>query len=177
MTAPGGPLLGRVQFPTGDDHEKDSQGKRLPRPLQLGSGSFDYSAGMVLTNLWQRWGINGDVLYTWNTEANNFEFGDTLRYDLAFAYRLFPRIYKVYPSPQLNLFLEFNGLYGDKHRANGKRLADSGGNEVLIAPGIQYLGKTFILEASVQLPFLEDLNGSLPSTDYTVLFGFRWLIF
>lgn len=42
-------ILGGMEFPTGDTSEEDSLGK-LPKPVQLGSGSWDPFFGMVFTH-------------------------------------------------------------------------------------------------------------------------------
>ncbi len=166
-------LIGGIKFPTGKD---DKPG--LPQPLQIGSGSFDYTAGFAATYVKGRFGINADLLYTLKTEANNFEFGDTLRYDLALGWRLIPAVYKTYPAKQLNLYLELNGLYSQKNEQGGTKLANSGGNTLFLSPGIQFIpGRTFLVEASFQIPIAEDLNGSQLETDYAFLVGFRWLIY
>lgn len=98
-------LSGGIKLPTGDDGKPG-----LSRPLQDGSGSYDYHAGIVLTHVKERIGLNADIVYTLRTESNGFRFGDTLRYDLAFGYRLIPAVYRTYPAKQLNLYVELNGI-------------------------------------------------------------------
>jgi hypothetical protein len=171
-------LLGRVKLPTGEHHARDPDGNFLARPLQVGTGSFDISGGAVLTNLKQRWGVNADLLYTATTEDESFRFGNALRYDLALAFRVAPKVYEAYPSPQLNLFLEFNGETQERNRLRGDSLADSGGTTIFVSPGIQYMfGRTLLIESSVQLPVVENLNGDQLETDTTFTLGIRWLVF
>ena len=171
-------LLGRVKLPTGQDDEKAPDGTPLPRSLQLGTGAVDYSGGAVVTSLKQRWGLNADLLYTEKTSDDGFRFGDSLRYDVAFAYRAYPKVYETYPSPQLNLFLEFNGESQEKNEMGGFTIPDSGGTTVFLSPGIQYMaGRTFLVESSIQVPVVENLNGNQLETDYTFLVGIRWLLF
>lgn len=166
-------LIGGIKFPTGRD---DKPG--LPQSLQNGSGSFDYTGGFALTHVKGRLGINADLLYTFKTEANNFEFGDTLQYDLALGWRLIPAVYKTYPAKQLNLYLELNGIYSEKNDQDGVEVTDSGGNTLFLSPGIQFIpGRAFLVEASLQIPVAENLNGTQLETDYAFLIGFRWLIF
>ena len=131
--------LGKVKVPTGEDDEKTSDGIRLPASVQLGTGSDDYILGIIFTHIRKRLGINADLMYTLKTEANSFEFGDTLNYDIAFGYRLLPKIYETYPAKHLNLFLEFNGNLSQKNKQNNKRIDDSGRNTIFISPGIQFI--------------------------------------
>lgn len=170
--------LGKVKVPTGEDDEKTSAGVRLPASVQLGTGSDDYSLGIVFTHIKKRFGINADLMYTLKTEANSFEFGDTLNYDIAFGYRLLPEIYETYPAKHLNLFLEFNGKLSQKNKQNNKRIDDSGRNTIFISPGIQFIpARNYLIEASFQKPIYEDLRGDQLDTDYSFNVGFRWLLF
>jgi hypothetical protein len=50
---------------------------------------------------------------------------------------------------------------------------NSGGTSVYLSPGIQYVSRRFILEAAVQLPISQDLNGDALDTDYVLTFGYR----
>lgn len=171
-------ILGRLKLPTGEDDEKAPDGTRLPRPLQLGTGSVDFSAGAVIAALKQRWGVNADLIYTANGSDERFQFGNILRYDVALAYRAYPKIYATYPSPQLNLFLELNGETRERDELGGEALPDTGGTSILISPGIQYIaGRTFLVESSLQIPVVENLNGDQLETDYAFSLGLRWLIF
>ncbi|MFQ5743808.1 MAG: transporter, partial [Acidobacteriota bacterium] len=43
-------LFGRLKLPTGDDDATGPGGQPLPRSLQLGTGSVDYSGGIILTH-------------------------------------------------------------------------------------------------------------------------------
>jgi hypothetical protein len=170
--------LGKVKLPTGEDDEKTSTGVRLPASVQLGTGSDDYTLGLIFTHIKNRFGINADLIYTLKTEANSFEFGDTLNYDIAFGYRLLPKVYETYPAKHLNLFLEFNGKLSQKNKQNDNRIDDSGRNTLFISPGIQFIpAKNYLIEASFQKPIYEHLRGNQLDTDYSFNIGFRWLLF
>jgi len=170
-------LLGAVKFPTGQHDETAKDGSALPRPLQLGTGAYDYTGGVVVTHLGGRKGFNAALRYTARTDGNGYRFGDSLRYDLALAFRVLPRIYETYPSPQFNIFLELNGETQQKSAFNGQLLENSGGTTAFLAPGLQYIfGRTLIGETSFQIPVLEKRNGNQLEADYTMAVGFRWLI-
>jgi hypothetical protein len=170
--------LGKVKVPTGEDDEKTSAGVRLPASVQLGTGSDDYTLGIIFTHIKKRFGINADLIYTFKTEANSFEFGDTLNYDIAFGYRVLPVVYETYPAKHLNLYLEFNGKLSQKNKQNDKRVNDSGRNTIFLSPGIQFIpARNFLIEASFQKPIYEDLRGNQLDTDYSFNIGFRWLLF
>ena len=169
--------IGRVKFPTGDDNKTDGEGNLLPPSLQLGTGSVDYSSGIIFTHIVRRIGLNADVVYNFNTEANNFAFGDTLRYDVALGYRLLPKVYDKFPATQLNVYLELNGQFARKNQAAGISVRDSGGNVLFLSPGIQLIPyATFLVEASLRIPVSQELNGTQLKFRPGFNLGFRWLM-
>ncbi len=165
------PFVG-LKLPTGDDDEQDSLGP-LPQPLQLGSGSWDPIVGTIFT--WQTfdWEFDSAVQYRFNTEANNFEFGDRARLDLSFQYRLWPRTLGGGVLTFLYGVLESNLLYTRKNEKGGIMNHDSGGTTWFLAPGLQLVTKRVILEGIVQIPAVQDLNGLALKNDYIVSAGFR----
>lgn len=170
-------LFGGVKFPTGEDDETDTEGNRLPPGLQLGTGSVDFKGGAVFTHAVGAFGINADGIVELNTRANGLRRGNALSYDLALGLRVLPFVYETYPSPQINLYLEVNGLLQGHNDLEGKEVVDSGGNLVLLSPGIQFIPfRTFLIEGSVQLPVVEDVNGTQLGTDLAANIGFRWLL-
>ncbi len=168
--------IGGIELPTGSHGDPN-----LPPVLWNGSGATNYVLGTAVSHIPARWGVYTDLIYRITTEAAGFEFGDTLRYDLALGYRLWPAVYETYPSRQFNVFLELNGLWEQKSRdvrppSGGATVPDSGGNRVLLSPGLQYIpGRAFLVEASVQIPVVEELHGRQLETDAQYLIGIRWL--
>ena len=165
------PFLG-LKVPTGDDNERDNLG-RLPQPLQLGSGSWDPFVGTSFT--WQTfdWEFDSAVQYRFNTKANNFKFGDQARFDMSFQYRLWPRTLGSGVPAFFYGVLESNLIYAGKNEVGGIRNPNSGGTTWTLAPGLQYVTRRVVLEAIVQLPVVQDLNGTALENDYTVRGGFR----
>lgn len=165
------PFLG-IKLPTGDDDRRDARG-RLPRPLQPGSGSLDAFGGIVAT--WQTldYQIDGQIGYRANSEANGFEFGDEATLDLSLQYRLLPRELGAGVPGFLYGVLETNLLHQEKHRAAGANDPDSGGTTLYLSPGLQYVTRKWVLEAIVQIPVAQHLNGAGLEEDFTLRTGFR----
>ncbi len=171
-------LFGRLKLPTGDDDALGPEGQPLPKSLQLGTGSVDYSAGFILTHSVGPLGLSGDVIYDFNTSSEGFAFGDVLHYDLALGYRILPRVYRTYPAKQINLYLEANGTWSRRNTLDGEALPDSGGQRLLLSPGIQFIPwPSFAVEATYQVPVWQDLNGAQLEFDPTFKVGIRWLLF
>ena len=165
------PFLG-VEMPTGDDDDRDSLGT-LPAPLQLGSGSWDPFGGIILTYQTLDYQIDAQASYKANTEANHFEFGDEARLDASFQYRLWPRELGTGIPGFMYGVLEGNLIYQGKNEINGGKDPHSGGTSFILSPGVQYVTKRWILEAIVQVPVVQDLNGTALEDDFTVRAGFR----
>jgi len=50
---------------------------------------------------------------------------------------------------------------------------NSGGYTLFVSPGIQYVSKRFVVEASVQIPAIQELNGKQPKIRFSLLAGIR----
>lgn len=166
------PFLG-LKFPTGEDDATDRLG-RLPQPLQLGSGSWDPLLGVVFT--WQTlpWELDSAFEYAIRTSANDFEFGDAAELDLSFQYRVWPLELGRGVPAFVYAVLESNLIWEGKNEVAGRTDPDSGGVTWFLDPGVQLVTERWVLEASVQLPVVQDLNGQALGGDYIVRGGFRY---
>lgn len=165
------PFLG-VKAPTGEDRARDGFG-RLPPPVQPGSGSWDALGGAVLT--WQTldFQIDGQVSYKANREANDFQAGNVLQIDGSLQYRLWPRSLGAGVPAFLYGVLEANLVHAARDRSGGADDPNSGGTTLFITPGLQYVTRQWIVEAGVQVPVSQDLNGTALGNDYVFTTGFR----
>jgi len=165
------PLAG-VELPTGEDDARDELG-RLPRPLQLGSGSWDPFAGLVFT--WQtlQWQVDVSPVYQVNTEANDFEFGDEARLDVASKYRLWVNERSGGAPGFLYGNLETNLIRQGKNERQGQDDPNSGGTTWLVAPGLQYITQRVVVEAAVQIPAAQDVNGTGLEQDFITTLSLR----
>ncbi|MFQ5425267.1 MAG: transporter [Phycisphaerae bacterium] len=125
------------------------------------SDSYDPIVGTVFT--WQRdRGVFGaDLVYQLNTGGGASRH-DTLRYDVAYSFRLFPTVYEMKTAWELDAVAELNGRYDT-----------DGSHEVFLAPGLQLIGERWTVETSIQLPVIQELGTDRAETDYRVVFGLR----
>lgn len=161
------PFIG-IKLPTGDDDDSDGLG-RLPPPLQLGSGSWDPFGGIVASYQTLDYQIDAQISYQANTEANGFES----RLDASLQYRLFPRELGAGVPGFLYGVIETNLVHQAKNRLGGTSDPNSGGTTLYLSPGLQYVTRKWVLEAIVQLPVVQDLNGAALKNDFIVRAGFR----
>jgi hypothetical protein len=165
------PLAG-IELPTGADDETDDLG-RLPRPLQLGSGSWDPFAGAVFT--WQtlRWQVDVSPVYQVNTEADGVAFGDEARLDVASKYRLWANDRSGGVPGFLYGNLETNLIWQGENEIRGVENPNSGGTAWLVAPGLQYITRKVVVEGAVQLPALQDGNGTALEEAFIAILSLR----
>jgi len=150
-----------IKAPTGKDDERDAFGL-VPASVQVGSGSWDPFAGVVMTYQTLNFQLDGQFSY----QANGFEAGDVARLDASLQYRLLPREFTGGLPNFLYLVIETNLIRQQKNRLNGSADPDSGGTRLFLTPGLQYVTKRWIAEAAVQLPVSQNLNGSALENDY-----------
>lgn len=170
-------LIGGFKAPTGSTSQRDrntpaltgTASRRLPRPLQPGSGSWDGILGVAGFQNLDRLSFYASVQGKINSEDDNFRFGNNLHYDFTIDY---------VTRAERNLFfvLEFNGINAGRNEASDKRVRNSGGHTLFISPGIEYLPLPYmILESSVQIPVVQDLNGRQSEKRVSLVFGVRYL--
>ncbi|MBI4490073.1 MAG: transporter [Deltaproteobacteria bacterium] len=170
-------IIGGIKVPSGSTSQRDGNApaltgttsRRLPRPLQPGSGSWDGIAGIAAFQNLDRLSFYGSVQGKINSEDDNFRFGNKLHYDFTVDY---------VTLQERNLFfvLEFNGINAGRNEENEKKVRSSGGHTLFISPGIEYLPLPYvILESSVQIPIVQDLNGRQPEKRISLVFGVRYL--
>ncbi|OYV80087.1 MAG: hypothetical protein B7X47_03940 [Ferrovum sp. 34-44-207] len=165
------PFLG-IKAPTGEDNARDGMG-RLPPPLQPGSGSWDALGGVVLTYQTLDFEIDSQVSYKANREANGFQAGNVASLDTSLQYRLWPRNLGAGVPAFLYGVLEANLVHSARDRSGGADDPNSGGTTLFITPGLQYVTQKWIVEAGVQIPVSQHLNGTALKNDYVFTTGFR----
>jgi len=166
-------IVAGTDLPTGQSGDADAKGK-LPRDLQLGSGSADPLVGGACT--WQSLDDEWDtsLTYTFNTTANKFEFGDVLTYTVGYQRRVWPiRLPERGLYAQWNVVLEANGQWEQRAQDHSRRIDNTGGHLLFLSPGVQVATKHFVIETSIQLPVLQNLNGNQVEPDFTLVGSIR----
>jgi len=167
------------KVPIGSDNQHDRFG-RLPSPFQISTGAWDGFGGVVTT--WQTldYEIDTQIAYRNNGKANHYEAGEQWTFDSSLQYRLWPNdlsnpsLKGIVPSGYLYGVIEANFL--NQKADKNSQLVDknSGGNTLFLSPGIQYVTQRWIIEAVIQKPIIQNLNGSALENNFTIRTGFRW---
>lgn len=153
-------LQAGLKVPLGDTDERLPNGETAPRPLQVGTGSWDFPVEILFTDTENRWGFHGNAGWLFTTEDEGFEAGDAFDYDLAVGFRFFPWVYESLQDQTLVAYLELNGTAAGEDEVAGVENPDSGGHLLFLSSDLQWIPTPWLLfEGSVQIPIVQDLNG------------------
>ncbi|MGE0481845.1 MAG: hypothetical protein AB7Q17_15385 [Phycisphaerae bacterium] len=136
---------------------------------EFSNGGFDPLIGLAYTQIAGRHGFNANVAWTFTTEGDERPLlagegrADLLRYDAAYLFRIHPAAYDASTQGAWYVVAELNGLY-----------ETNGDHDVFLAPGLMYEAKTWVFEASVQLPVVRELDDRA-KTDVAITIGVRFL--
>lgn len=147
--------------------------------VKMDTGSIDDSSGRTDSLLglaygyesrkWYRWAA---LRYLFNGENDaGLRRGNKILYDLVGGIR---QHQTSYLEPDTVWLLELNGEYSERNELNGSALANSGGNEVFVSPGIFWTLRNFAVKAGVQIPLLSQLNEDQQKTDYRARLILEW---
>jgi hypothetical protein len=138
----------------------------------LGKGATDSILGLTYgyeSRRWYRWAA---VRYRFNgTSDTGIERGDAVLLDLVGGYR--PKL-TGYLEPDMVWLLELNGERLQRASRNGHDLADTGGTEWFLSPGLFWTKRNFAIKAGVQIPVYSHLNGRQNESDYRAKVVFEW---
>lgn len=167
-------LLARAKAPLGETDARMPDGTVAPRPLQPGTGSWDFPLNLVVSDVEHRLGFHGSVGWRFNGEDDGFEGGDVFTYDAALGFRFVPWVYESLRDRTLVAYLELNGEVARPDRIDGEKNPDSGGHLLFLSPDLQWIPTPWLLfEGAVQIPVLQDLNGTQLEHDTRVQLGTR----
>ncbi len=136
------------------------------------TGSTDSLLGLTYgyeSRKWYRWAA---LRYRINGEnSDGLRRGNRLLYDLVGGIRPHPG---GYLEPDTVWLLELNGEYSERNELNGAALANTGGHEVFVSPGIFWTLRNFAIKAGVQIPLASRLNENRQKTDYRARLILEW---
>lgn len=117
---------------------------------------------------WYRWAA---ARYVYNREGDNgLRRGDKLFLDAVIGIRPHPLEYR---APDWVWMLELNAEWTDRAERNGARLANTGGTEVFLSPGLMWTWRNFAIKPGIQIPVYHNLKGNQDETDYRAVVEFE----
>lgn len=154
-------VQGRLFVPVSETEATLPSGEVAPQPLQVGDGSWDVEPTLIFTKTSGRWGLNLNTGWRVNSGSGAFEAGDVFSYDAAVGFRFVPWVYESLSDQSLVAYLELNGRVAGEDEVGGVENPDSGGHTLFVSPDLQWIPTPWLLlEGSVQVPVVQDLNGT-----------------
>jgi hypothetical protein len=148
---------------------------KVPSGGAFGTGSTDPIGTLNFTHVRDPHWLVADVQFTYSTTGDNgVRTGNRWNYDVGYLHRVYPR--GGLGVPFVLLVLELNGEHGRRTRINGTPVSDSGGNLLLLSPGVEFQPTNRLLvEFSAPIPVVRDLNGTQLRPSSSFIIGIRWL--
>jgi len=155
-------VLLRVKLDTADDGTNPA----------LGTGATDAILGLTYGYEGRKWYRWASIRYRINgTNDAGLQRGEKLLFDLVGGIRFRPTGYLEADTVWL---LELNGEYDDRAGLNGTTLANTGGTEWFLSPGIFWTKRNFAIKAGVQIPIVSNPNGFQSKSDVRANLTFEW---
>ena len=138
----------------------------------LGTGTTDTILGLTYGYEGRKWYRWASIRYRLNGRNNaGLQRGQKILFDLVGGIRFKPT---GYLEPDTVWLLELNGEYGDRADISGTRVANTGGTEWFVSPGIFWTRRNFAIKAGVQIPIINNLNDAGNESDVRATLTFEW---
>jgi len=160
-----------VTAPTGADDESDALG-RLPRPIQTGSGVWSGFGGVVITRQTLDWQADAQIAYRASGTDEGYQAGDELRFDASLQYRVWPR--SLARADAFGYAVLETGWAREGRDTVGGASTATGGVRVTVSPGVQWVGRRWVIEGIVQIPVVQNLRSTAAEDDYIASAGVRY---
>jgi len=154
-----------IKAPTGADDKRDASGL-LPPSVQPGSGAWSSLAGIISTFQTLNYQIDTQLSYQLNNKTNAFQAGDIARLDGSFQYRAWPGTLTGKVPGFLYAVIETSLIHQQNNKINGINDGNSGASRLFLTPGIQYVTRRWIIESAIQIPLIQNLNGTGLENNY-----------
>jgi hypothetical protein len=163
-----------VELPTGRVN-KEERGRNISPDEQPGSGSFDPLAALLTTLSINRFRMDTQLRYKWNTEGSrDYDRGDVFISQLALKYRF---LHKKYPGPSASVSASFRYRYESNSRQNSRSVNNEGSDvfSILIGFGSHILPE-LDFGMTVNVPIYQRYRGTQLGLDTHVItqFGYRF---
>ncbi len=162
-----------MNTPTGKTNAKMSTGELFSTSDQPGSGAVQPFGGIIFSKNWGKLALSTNFFHTQTTSGSqDTTLGSVFDYNFAGVYTLLKHYSDKGAKYSIDGVLELNGEYVAKDSISGINDPDSGGNTVIILPGVRInIGTNFSSYFSVAIPISQTLYGTQVKTTYAIFSG------
>ncbi len=166
------PYVG-VVLPTG----MDSANNLMPRGGQPGTGAFATRDAVTMSYQTLDWNAAAEAGYQANGVAAGYQFGNIVYADAGFHYRLWPVELGEEVSGEVYASVEANYTSILASRNGGQSVPGTGGQMLLVDPGIIYTTRTYSFTLTGLLPAYQHIRDNGNRLNYGLLGAFRYSFF
>ncbi len=166
------PYIGAV-LPTGMDNVNSS----MPRGGQPGTGAFGTRDAITMSYQTLDWNAAAEAGYQANTAAAGYQVGNAIFADAAFHYRLWPLDLGEEVSREIYASIETNYTSTMPNRSGGLSIAGTGGQMLVMDPGIIYTTRLYSFTLTGFLPVYQQIRDNGNRLNYGFLAAFRYSFF
>jgi len=150
-------------------------GLRLPtgKTGETSDGSTDIFGGLIATIATTQYNLGGQVVYTENGEANDFEEGNSLTFDASLQYRVWNSASDADSPSFLFGVIEGNITRQGNSRVDGIETPNASGTRFSISPGLQYVKQRWIADVALTIPITDSFNNVTILPNYSILTSLR----
>ncbi len=162
------PIIG-INVPTG----MNAVNSALSPALQPGTGAW--GTRDAITASWQTlyWNGGAEAGYQANSDASSYHIGNTVYADVGFHYLLWPSSLEGQVGSELYASLESNYTSSDANASFGRTVGGTGGQLLLIDPGIIWTTTLYSVSFTALLPAYERIAADGGRYNYGVALFFR----
>lgn len=165
-------LIAGIKMPTGDTNEVNNEGERLSPEDQPGTGSWDPILGFAVSYPYRKFSFDANSLYRLSTQGSQgITVGDLVNFNTAATYNF--QSHKAFGQDlQAAAVFEINGIWQESSEGGHEAGDSHGGLAVFLSPGLRLgLNKDTVMNFSVGLPVIVDLNGHQPDPGVQIFTG------
>ena len=167
------PYIG-VSIPTGMDNANAA----LPRGAQPGTGAWASRDAITASYQTLFWNGGAEAGYQTNATAGGYQFGNTFFADAGVHYLLWPTSLEGMDVPaELYASLESNYTAQVANRAGGRKVAGTGGQMLLLDPGLIYTKRLYSVSFTALLPAYEQVRQNGARYNFGAVLFFRYSMF
>ena len=164
---------GGVVIPTG----MDNTNSLISRAGQPGTGAWSTRDALTMSYQTLNWSAAAEAGYQANASAANYHFGNTFFADAAYRYLLWPRSLEQEVGGEIFGFVEANYTSARPNREGNQSIAGTGGDLLLLDPGIAYSARAYSFVLLGLFPAYEHIPEAQSHFKYGVLALFRYSLF
>lgn len=166
------PLIG-VNIPTGADNANPS----MPRGLQPGTGVWGARPALAATMQTLTWNAAAEVAYQVYGTGGDYHPGNVLHGDAGFHYLLWPADLDGEVHAELYASLEANYTSAAASRMSALGVPGTGGQLLLVDPGLIYTTTQYSLSLSAMLPAYQNVGPDGTRFGWGLALYFNWRFF